>query len=227
MEHKRKKIIGFVGIILIIGIILTCQVFEKINTKNKKLDEMAINASYEYLINIKNENIEDILKSKIFGSENEKVNKKFTLKHIKELNDYLLLKEVSNEVIKKNLHIIKMRDKNLKVNKAFSIVQHLYPEFKNKRMNAKNTRVVCCATIASDNGMPRLRTILLLPYYQEDKMIFFDVFNNVSLRYAATSYDPNFPSAEMNIHYLDYMIFYRFEKNYVVNVITGEKFKSY
>ena len=217
---KKLMISTFILFIIVIIVVITVQV-------TKRNNEMLIEACHQYLINVKNEDINRMLNIKVKSKSefSTKFEKYFCFISIKELNDYLDLKKYSNNEIKKKLKIVKIKDENEKIYFLLHMVNFLYEDDYNGKIKV----------VLFENGD---RSLLLFPCKTKDRIVFLSIFDGVSYKCVDMKFDMSKRSdiiLLLRTFNIDSFI-YGYSKNYkiikdngipngILNVKTGEIIK--
>ena len=204
MKFKIALLIIFTSIALTASVII----WQKNASYSKKLDEMALEVVYEYLVDVRDDNFNEVKNARLFANYSKEVSKnRLTLLYIKKINAWTRLKRFSNEEIKSKLKVIKLEDHWRKMNYIVRISEGTY-KFD---LDRSEIRIVLF-----DNDD---RSVVLFTYYYENKMLILEGWDEVSKRYTKGKNN----SEDSSIRYMDNGIFFDIHNHIIIDTYTGEK----
>ena len=181
-----KKII----IIVVILLIAAAVIYQVNRAYENKLDKMAMDYSYKYLLDLRDHRISDIKKTTLFEAEEDM----YKIKILRTIDfavlpDYLKLNNYSDNEIKRRLKIVNIKDRDTKLNKIKSNLKFHFPSYTglDNKINIKNKNF---QTVLFENGD---RSVVILSYYHKGKMYFmpFYIFQDKVVYKEYDGYDIN------------------------------------
>ena len=176
-----KKIIILVVILLIAAAVI----YQMNRSYENKLDKMAMDYSYKYLLDLRDHRISDIKSTRFFESDEDIYKAKiFRTINYAVLPGYLKLNNYSDNEIKKKLKIINIKDRETKLSEIQSLLRIYFSNYFSLEYKA-DIRNRNFRTVLFENGD---RSVVILSYYYKGKMYFLP-FNALSEKFIFQEYD--------------------------------------